>query len=83
VASIGIDRYVQNHALEPVGGGGAGRDPLRFDGFSECWFKDRESFVNAIGTPEWSALVEDGYNVFDMQDLWGAELDERVVKGAA
>lgn len=83
VANVGIDRYVQNHALEPVGGGGEARDPLRFDGFSECWFKDRDAFVSAIGTPEWEALVEDGYNLFDFEDLWGAELDERVVKDGA
>jgi uncharacterized protein (TIGR02118 family) len=82
VAEVGIDRYVQNHAIEPVGGGGEGRDELRFDGFSECWFADENAFRHAIDTPAWEALVEDGDNLFDMNDMWGAVLRERVVKSA-
>jgi uncharacterized protein (TIGR02118 family) len=80
VADVGIDRYVQNHVVAPVGGGGEARDPLRFDGFSECWFRDAEAFAAAVDTPAWARLVEDGDNLFDMSEMWGAVLDERVVK---
>jgi uncharacterized protein (TIGR02118 family) len=81
-ASAGIGRYVQNHAIAPVGGGGEARDPLRFDGFSECWFADEQAFLEALDTPEWAALVEDGDELFDMSAMWGAVLHERVVKGS-
>jgi uncharacterized protein (TIGR02118 family) len=80
VRDVGIDRYVQNHAVDAVGGGGEARDALRFDGFSECWFRDEAAFLDAIRTPEWAALVEDGANLFDMDDMWGARLHERVVR---
>ncbi len=75
-----IDRYVQNHAVAPVGGGGEARDPLRFDGFSECWFADEEQFLGAVESDTWAEAVEDGQNLFDMSQMWGAVLDERVVK---
>jgi uncharacterized protein (TIGR02118 family) len=78
--SVDIDRYVQNHALAPVGGGGEARDPLRFDGFSECWFKDEAQFLRALETPAWAEAVADGENVFDMSQMLGAVLHERIVK---
>jgi uncharacterized protein (TIGR02118 family) len=77
---LDIDRYVQNHALAPVGGGGEARDPLRFDGFSECWFKDEQQFLRALDTPAWAEAVADGDNVFDMTQMLGAVLHERIVK---
>jgi uncharacterized protein (TIGR02118 family) len=80
VRDVGIDRYVQNHCLSPVGGGGEGRDPLRFDGFSECWFKDEAAFLAAVNSPTWEKMNADGYNLFDMDDMWGAVLDEKVKK---
>jgi uncharacterized protein (TIGR02118 family) len=78
--SLDIDRYVQNHAVAPVGGGGEARDPLRFDGFSECWFKDEAQFFHAVESPTWAEAVADGENLFDMSQMWGAVLHERVVK---
>jgi uncharacterized protein (TIGR02118 family) len=75
-----IVRYVQNHALEAVGGGGDARDPLRFDGFSECWFENEDQFLGAIETAQWAAARADGDNVFDMSQMLGAVLHERVVK---
>jgi uncharacterized protein (TIGR02118 family) len=80
--SLDIDRYVQNHAIAPVGGGGEGREPLRFDGFSECWFKDEAQFLRAVDSPIWAEAVVDADNVFDMSQMWGAVLRERVVKSA-
>ena len=80
VADVGIDRYVQNHAVKSVGGDGKGTAPLIFDGYSECWFRDEAAFLDALRTPEWDRLREDGENVFDMSVMWGAALHERVVK---
>jgi uncharacterized protein (TIGR02118 family) len=71
-----IDRYVQNHVVGPVYEG----DAPGFDGFSECWFKDQEQFIRAIESDAWAAAVVDGENVFDMSQLWGAVVRERVVK---
>jgi hypothetical protein len=51
-----------------------------FDGFSECWFKDEAQFMRAIESDAWADAVADGVNVFDMSQLWGAVLRERVVK---
>jgi hypothetical protein len=83
VADVGIDRYVQNHSVTSVGGDGNGTAPLRFDGYSECWFRNEQAFLDALATPEWTRLREDGDNLFDMSEMWGAVLHERVVKHEA
>lgn len=75
-----MDRYVQNHAFGAVGGGGEARDPLRFDGFSEAWFADEAAYLEAVTATTWSEIHEDGFNLFDMANMWGAALDERIVK---
>ena len=74
--SLEIDRYVQNHVVESTIEG----ESVGFDGFSECWFADEEQFLRAVNSPTWAEAVEDGLNVFDMSQLWGAVLHERVVK---
>ena len=66
--------------MKSVGGDGNGTAPLLFDGYSECWFRDEAAFLEALRTPEWDRLREDGENVFDMSVMWGAALHERVVK---
>ena len=76
--SVDIDRYVQNHVVGAL----PGHDEPGFDGFSECWFKDEAQFMRAIESDAWAAAVADGDNVFDMSQLWGAVLEERVFKGA-
>ena len=83
VADLAIDRYVQNHCVRSVGGDGNGSAPLLFGGYSECWFRDEQAFVDALATPEWARLREDGENVFDMSEMWGAVLHERVVKAGS
>ena len=75
---LAIDRYVQNHVVGSTTEGGS----VGFDGFSECWFADEEQFVRAVSSPTWAEAVEDGFTVFDMSELWGAVLKERVVKDA-
>lgn len=81
----GIGRYVQNHAVEAVGPSGVDEElELRFDGFSECWFRDRSDYELAMASPEWAAMNEDALNLFDLDFVLGegmsALLDERVVK---
>lgn len=76
---LNIDRYVQNHVVGPVGADGDSDAEIGFDGFSECWFKNEQQLVDAIESDAWAAAVEDGLNVFDMNNLWGAVLWENVV----
>jgi uncharacterized protein (TIGR02118 family) len=71
-----IDRYVQNHVVGPLREG----DEPGFDGFSECWFKDEAQFLRAIESDAWARAVVDGENVFDTSQLWGALVNERIVK---
>jgi uncharacterized protein (TIGR02118 family) len=73
---LGIDRYVQNH----VAGQLPDHDVPGFDGFSECWFKDRDQFITAIESDAWAAAVADGENFLDVSRLWGAVLSERLIK---
>jgi uncharacterized protein (TIGR02118 family) len=77
---LDIDRYVQNHVVGPIGAEGATEDvEIGFDGFSECWFRDEAQFRAAVESEAWARAVEDGQNVFDMTQLWGAALQENVV----
>jgi uncharacterized protein (TIGR02118 family) len=71
-----IDRYVQNHVVGPLPGG----DQPGFDGFSECWFRDREQFVTALDSDAWAEATADGHSFLDYSQLWGAVLDERIVR---
>jgi len=74
--------YTQNHVTAALGAEGETDDPVDFDGFSESWFADKESFQKAMLTDPWKALVVDGDNVFDMEYLWlgmSGVLDERVM----
>ena len=72
-----IGHYTQNHAIRPA----AGSDRLAFDGFSESWYADPGVYQEAMGSPEWAALGEDGDNLFDMSLFESAIVEERVVKG--
>jgi uncharacterized protein (TIGR02118 family) len=76
---LDIDRYVQNQVVGPVGAEGESDAEIGFDGFSECWFKNEQQLIDAIESDAWAAAVEDGLNVFDMNNLWGAVLEENVV----
>jgi len=64
----------------PIGAEGeTGAAEIGFDGFSECWFRDEKQFLDAVESDTWAEAVEDGLNVFDMSQLWGAVLKENVV----
>jgi hypothetical protein len=68
---------VQNHVVGALDG----VNEPGFDGFSECWFKDEAQFLRVVESDAWAEAVVDGDNFFDMSQLWGAVLKERVVKG--
>ncbi len=72
-----MDRYVQNHVVGPLADFG----PPVIDGYSECWFTDLDQFTRAIQSDAWAEAVADSPHLFDVSQMWGAVLDERVVKG--
>src|SRR5579871_2968430 len=51
-----IDRYVQNLVVASIGGDGVDDAPTAYDGFSECWFADREAYERALRHPAWRTL---------------------------
>src|SRR5207244_8877582 len=77
--NLDIDRYVQNHAVAPVGGGGEARDPLRFDGFSEGWFKDEALFLLAVESATLAGALDVDEDIIFMHSLCGAVLCALVV----
>ncbi len=76
--------YVQNHAFEGIGRIGLPYGPHWFDGFSECWFRDRASFERNLADPAWHRLDEDAATLFHLDQIWGGMsgvVHEHVVKG--
>jgi uncharacterized protein (TIGR02118 family) len=80
---LDINRYTQNHVVGAIGEGGETDVQLGFDGFSECWFDDEDQFTAAVTSDGWAAANEDGPKIFDVTGLWGAALEERVVKDSS
>jgi uncharacterized protein (TIGR02118 family) len=72
-----IGHYTQNHAARPA----AGSRRLGFDGFSESWYADVATYEQAMASPEWKALGDDGPNLFDMTQFKSAIVEERVLRG--
>jgi uncharacterized protein (TIGR02118 family) len=83
----GMGRYVQNHVVANIGEHGIEDGELpKFDGFSECWFEDREAFERMMATPEWLAMNHDAETLFDLEYNAGgmnAVLEEVVIKDDA
>jgi uncharacterized protein (TIGR02118 family) len=82
VAVPGVDRYVQNRTVTNATREGASPGEPPFDGFAAFWFRDRDAYLAAVGSPQWQALVADATELFDVE--WGsgmgAEMEERVVR---
>jgi uncharacterized protein (TIGR02118 family) len=79
----GIDRYVQNRVVASIDGDRITDRPAGFDGFSECWFADLDAYQQAVSSPEWALLVEDGPKLMDMEALeagMSAVVEERVIR---
>jgi uncharacterized protein (TIGR02118 family) len=76
-----IEAYVQSHATRALGAVAPNDGPLRFDGYSCCWYADDASFLQSLQTQEWAGISADGPNLFDMDWFWGmsAILDERTI----
>jgi uncharacterized protein (TIGR02118 family) len=67
----GLLRHAQNHSVETIGPEGFTRDlPLAFDGIAEFWFQDRPSYLQAMASPEWQAVLEDADGLFDLAPMW-------------
>ena len=56
----GLRRYIQNHAVLEM----FSRGSQTHDGWSEFWFDDFAAFQNAVRSPEWRAMEEDGRTLF-------------------
>ena len=79
----GFDRYVQNLVVGSLGPNGVGDDPVRYDGFSECWFESQEADERAVAAAGWKQLVDDGPNLLDMAALervMSVVVEERVTR---
>ena len=71
--------YVQSHVQGPLPAvSGVAEEETLFDGYSCAWWNDRADLQQAMTTPAWQRVVEDGPNVFDMDWLWNmsAHLEE-------
>jgi uncharacterized protein (TIGR02118 family) len=79
VAVPGMQRYVQNLWLRPVGEYSEEPGPVEFDGHSECWFQSEDAFRAAMESPEWAAMVADAPNFFSAATMVGAVVDEHVM----
>jgi uncharacterized protein (TIGR02118 family) len=67
----GLLRHAQNHAEEAIGPDGFTPDiPLAFDGIAEFWFQDRPSYLAAMASPEWEAVLADAAELFDLDAMW-------------
>ena len=75
----GMQRYVQNLWLRPVGEFTEEPGPTDFDGHSECWFADEAAFRAAMESPEWAEMVADAPNFFSATTMVGAVVDEHVM----
>ncbi len=78
----GVVRYVQNQSVSAATLAGATPERPPFDGFAAVWWASRESYMNALRSPAWSAVAEDAGKIFDVD--WtrsmSAEIDERVMR---
>jgi uncharacterized protein (TIGR02118 family) len=78
----GVDRYVQNLAVASLDLTGVVDELPAFDGFSECWFADRDAYLRWQTSPECEELIADGANFLRMESLDGmsAVLEERIIR---
>jgi uncharacterized protein (TIGR02118 family) len=80
---VDINRYVQNQVVGAIAADGEADTQPGFDGFSECWFDDEAQLGRAVTSDGWAAANLDGPNFLDVSLLWGAILEEKVMKEAA
>jgi hypothetical protein len=74
--------YVQSHVQGPLPAvSGVAEEEAFFDGYSCAWWNDRADFHQAMSTPAWQRIIEDGPKVFDADWLWNmsAHVEENPV----
>ncbi len=78
----GMGRYQQNLVLSSLGPFGVEGEPVVYDGLSEWWFDDRDSYLRSMETPEWERVLEDAATFLDLDALVGMSgiVEERVIK---
>jgi uncharacterized protein (TIGR02118 family) len=78
----GVGRYQQNLVLASLGPYGIEGEPVVYDGLSEWWFADRDSYVRSMQTPEWERVLEDATSFIDLDALirMSGIVEERVIK---
>ena len=54
-----IEIYIQSHATRALGAVGISDDPLGFDGYSCCWYRDEEAFLESLRAPDWAGMSAD------------------------
>jgi uncharacterized protein (TIGR02118 family) len=74
----GLRRYVQNHLMAPLEAARA-EAGMPFQ-MVEVWFDDLESYEQAMASPEWKALEEDGVNGLEMTALAGGFANEYIMR---
>src|SRR5262249_39457586 len=76
-----IEIYVQSHVTWALGPIGLSAERFAFDGYSCCWYRDEDAFLESLPTQEWADISADAPNVFDPESFWGmsAILDERTI----
>lgn len=77
----GIRRYVQSHVVTAATNEGTIEAPSAFDGSSSAWWESRAELEDALRSPEWARLQEDGEDLFDLDWTFSgmaAEIEERV-----
>jgi uncharacterized protein (TIGR02118 family) len=81
----GIERYVQNHVIRAIDGTGENDAiAMDFEGFSECWFRNRAAFGQAMESPEWLRMNDDAQDLFDVDYIvphMSAVLEQHVMAG--
>jgi len=67
----GVRKYVQNHSKSDLDG-----NAPAYDGFSEMWFDDEQSFMAAMGSPEGEAAAADVANFADVEQMLTFNIEE-------
>ena len=63
-AMPGVRRYIQNHI-----GGALDGTALPYDGYTEMWFDDMGSMLQALQSPEAQAAIDDSENFLDVEKI--------------
>jgi uncharacterized protein (TIGR02118 family) len=82
VAKIpGLLRYVQSDLVESLQRDESdGQTPPPFDGYVAHWYESKDALQKAMGSPEWSSVMEDGARIVDTENSVMGPVEERILK---